>query len=174
MEWMFMPLKRYAEFSGRSRRMEYWMFALFQVLLNIVFWILLVAIGGGALMSGNLNGLVAAGGALLILCLVYGLIGLALFIPGLAVTVRRLHDTNRSGKWLLALIGAYVIMFAGTTMAAGSPDSAGAGSVVALVGSLIVLAMAVTLLVFMFLDGTRGPNRYGEDPKGPAHQEVFA
>ena len=46
MEWMFLPLKRYAEFSGRSRRMEYWMFALFQILLVFAFWFLLIVIGG--------------------------------------------------------------------------------------------------------------------------------
>jgi uncharacterized membrane protein YhaH (DUF805 family) len=46
MEWMFMPLKRYADFSGRSRRMEYWMWVVFQFLIFIAFMILMVAVGG--------------------------------------------------------------------------------------------------------------------------------
>ena len=53
MEWMFMPLKRYAEFSGRSRRMEYWMFFLLQMLIGVVFWVLIAMVGGAALMSGG-------------------------------------------------------------------------------------------------------------------------
>jgi uncharacterized membrane protein YhaH (DUF805 family) len=174
MEWMFLPLKRYAEFSGRSRRMEYWMFVLFQVLLNIVFWILLTAIGGTALISGDVRGLMAAGGAIFILCMVYGLIGLALIIPGIAVGVRRLHDTNRSGWWILAPFAGYVVIIVGTMMAAASPNSPGAGGMLAFVGGLVTLGLAILLFVFMLLDGTRGPNRFGEDPKGPANQEVFA
>lgn len=174
MEWMVLPLKRYAEFSGRSRRMEYWMFVLLQVLLSVVFWILLIAIGGGAMMSGDLNGLVAAGGALMILSLIYGVIGLALFIPGIAVGVRRLHDTNRTGWWLLAPLAGYLVSIAGTVMVGMSPNSPGAGAILAGVGGLATLVLALVVVVFMFLDGTRGPNRFGEDPKGPAHQEVFA
>ena len=50
MEWMFMPLKRYADFSGRSRRMEFWMWQLFQIIVYVVFIILMMALGGGAMM----------------------------------------------------------------------------------------------------------------------------
>jgi uncharacterized membrane protein YhaH (DUF805 family) len=174
MEWMFMPLKRYAEFSGRSRRMEYWMFVVFQMLLGIAFWILMLAVGGTALMSGNVNGMMAAGGAMMIVFLLYCLVGLALIIPAIAVGVRRLHDTNRTGWWLLAPLGGYVIMFIGTAMAAASPDAPGAGGILAMMGGLFTLVMGIVLFVFLLLDGTRGPNRFGEDPKGPAHQEVFA
>ena len=53
MEWMLMPLKRYAEFSGRSRRKEYWMFVLFQFLIYVAFLVLMMLFGGGALMSGR-------------------------------------------------------------------------------------------------------------------------
>jgi uncharacterized membrane protein YhaH (DUF805 family) len=174
MEWMLLPLKRYAEFSGRSRRMEYWMFVLFQILLNIVFGILLAAIGGGALISGDVGGLMAAGGAIMILCLLFGLIMLALLIPSIAVGVRRLHDTNRTGWWLLAPLTGYVLMAIGGMVMAGSPDSPGAGGALMMVGWVVTMVMAVVLLVFLVLDGTKGPNRFGEDPKGPAPQEVFA
>lgn len=175
MNWMFLPLKRYAEFSGRSRRMEYWMFFLFQILLGVAFWVLLAIVGGGALMSGgDPTALAAAGGAVMIIFALYGLVSLALLIPSLAVTVRRLHDTNRSGKWLLALVGGYVLMLVGTMMAAGSPDNPGLGGIIAMVAGIAVLILALVLLVFMFLEGTRGPNNYGPDPKGEALDKVFA
>src|SRR3954465_2576628 len=67
MEYMFMPLKRYAEFSGRSRRMEYWMFFVFQFLIGIAFWVLMMIVGGAAMMGGGGPGaLMAAGGGIMI------------------------------------------------------------------------------------------------------------
>lgn len=90
-------LERYAEFSGRSRRSEYWWFVLFNILLNIVVS-LIGAVLGDAI--GSILGL---------------LVMLALIIPGIAVTVRRLHDTDRSGWWILIalipLIGTLVLLF---------------------------------------------------------------
>lgn len=176
MHWMFLPLKRYAEFSGRSRRTEYWMFFLFQMLLGVAFWVLLAIAGGSALMmgGGDPNALAAAGGFVMIVFALYGLVSLALLIPAIAVTVRRLHDTNRTGWWVLAPIAGYVVMIVGTVMAASSPDNPGFGGTLALVGGLIALVLALVLLVFMFLEGTRGPNNYGPDPKGEALDQVFA
>ncbi|HEX8622549.1 MAG TPA: DUF805 domain-containing protein [Allosphingosinicella sp.] len=175
MHWMLLPLKRYAEFSGRSRRTEYWMFFLFQMLLGVAFWVLLAIVGGGALMTGgDPTAMAAAGGAAMIIFALYGLVSLALIIPAIAVTVRRLHDTNRTGWWVLAPIAGYVLMFIGGIMAAASPDNPGVGGVLALIGGLAVLVLAVVLLVFMFLEGTRGPNNYGPDPKGEALDKVFA
>ena len=124
MEWMILPLKRYADFSGRSRRKEYWMFFLLNLIVAVVLNILL----GGAMLSGGEDGAIGGVGALLIV--VYAL---ATFIPGLAVTVRRFHDQDKSG-WMVLL------------------------ALIPLVGGLI-------MLVFMCLEGTRGPNRFGNDPK---------
>lgn len=175
MHWMFLPLKRYAEFSGRSRRTEYWMFFLFQILLGVAFWVLLAIVGGSALMTGgDPTALAAAGGAAMIIFALYGLVSLALIIPAIAVTVRRLHDTNRTGWWVLAPIAGYVLMFIGGIMAAGSPDNPGLGGILVLVGGIAALVLALVLLVFMFLEGTRGPNNYGPDPKGEALDQVFA
>ncbi|HYG48580.1 MAG TPA: DUF805 domain-containing protein [Allosphingosinicella sp.] len=174
---MFLPLKRYAEFSGRSRRMEYWMFMLFLFLVYIAMIVLMVVAGGSALMAGasnNPGGLMAAGGAVMIIFFLYILFALAMFIPALAVTVRRLHDTNRSGKWVLGLVGAYAVMFIGGVLAAGSPDNPGLGGILSLIGAIAAIGLALTLLVFMFLEGTRGPNNYGPDPKGEALDKVFA
>ena len=93
MEWMLLPLKRYAEFSGRSRRKEYWMFVLFNILVGIVASIIDTAIFSYSFGdNGPINILVS----------------LALLIPGIAVGVRRLHDLGKSGWWYL-LIFAVII-----------------------------------------------------------------
>ncbi|HEX8239638.1 MAG TPA: DUF805 domain-containing protein [Allosphingosinicella sp.] len=175
MEYMLMPLKRYADFSGRSRRMEYWMFQLFMFIVYMAMVMLMMVLGGGALMmGGDANGLVAAGGAVMIIGLLYLLFALAMFIPSLAVAVRRLHDTNRSGWWILAPLAGYAVMALGGVLAAASPDNPMLGGILALVGGLLAFGLALTLLVFMFLEGTRGPNDYGPDPKGERLDKVFA
>lgn len=174
MHWMLMPLRRYAEFSGRSRRTEYWMWILFQFIVGIGFSIVLFAIGGSALLSGDPNALMAAGGLFIIVYFIYLLVSLAFLIPSIAVTVRRLHDTNRSGWWVLAPLAPYILMFVGGSMAAASPDSATLAGIIVLISGLAVLVLAIVLLVFMLLEGTRGPNHYGPDPKQAAPVDVFA
>lgn len=137
MEWMILPYRRYADFSGRSRRKEYWLFALFYVLvmlvLNAVFGTNEVVRGTGSFVYGTR--LVGAGSW------VGGLFALFSLVPSLAVSVRRLHDQDRSG-WLLLL---WLIPFLGW----------------------------FALLVLMLLEGTRGANRYGPDPKTPADSSIF-
>lgn len=95
MEYMFMPLKRYADFSGRSRRTEYWMFVLFQVLLIGAVFVL-----GAILGTFNQTGAGGAGSTVIVILLMIVVLGL--FIPGLAVQVRRLHDQDKTG-WLVLL-----------------------------------------------------------------------
>lgn len=166
MEWMLMPLKRYAEFSGRSRRMEYWMWVVFQFLIGIAFWIIMAAVGGAALMSGDVTALAGAGGLLLIIYLLYMLLMLAFLIPGLAVAVRRLHDTERSGWWILAPMVPYLVAWFAIFSAASAGGGGGTIGVIGIVCMLAALGLGIMLLVFMFLDGTPGPNKYGPDPKG--------
>ncbi len=100
MNWYLEVLKKYAVFSGRARRKEYWYFSLFNLLITIV----LAVIDG---MTGTLIAEANIG-------LLGGIYALAVLIPALAVSVRRLHDTDRSGWWLLImlipLIGAIVIL----------------------------------------------------------------
>ena len=168
MHWMLMPLRRYAEFSGRSRRKEYWMFFLGVVLFYIVMSFLMAGvIGAGAMSMGDDAtgaGFVGAMAGAGIIGIVFLLIGLALIIPGIAVGVRRLHDIDRTGWWMLAFYGPYLLGF--VLAFAGAPELAG-------VLTLISLAGFVLLLVFAVLPGTPGPNRYGPDPKG-ANEQVFA
>ena len=86
MNWYLEALKKYLDFGGRARRKEYWYFVLFNLLISIALGIIDVSVG-----------LANEGG----LGLFRGIYTLAVLIPGLAVSVRRLHDTGRSGWYLL-------------------------------------------------------------------------
>ena len=94
MNWYLEVLKKYAVFSGRASREEYWMFYLFNLIITFII--------------AYVEALVGSSGVILMFY------GLAVFIPGLAVEVRRLHDTNRSGWWLLVgfvpIIGTIVLI----------------------------------------------------------------
>lgn len=130
MEWMLMPMQRYAEFSGRSRRMEYWMFFVgLMVFYTIVGTLFLGSLGSTNwyTQGGNIPAASAMTG------LIFLLFSLAVVVPSIAVQVRRFHDQDRSG-WMVLL------------------------NLIPYIGGLIVL-------VFMFLEGTSGPNSYGPDPK---------
>jgi uncharacterized membrane protein YhaH (DUF805 family) len=100
MNWYLMVWKKYAQFSGRSRRNEYWMFTLFNLLIYVLLY--------GAAIALMESGI---GKALLGICAIYGL---AILIPSLAVGVRRLHDTGRSGWWLLIcfvpIVGGLILL----------------------------------------------------------------
>ena len=94
---------KYATFEGRARRSEYWWFVLFNLLVSIV--LTLLAGGGHGMGEGGMMG----GGNLLA-----NLWWLATLLPGIAVGVRRLHDIDRTGWWLLLafipLIGTIVLI----------------------------------------------------------------
>lgn len=175
MAWMILPLKRYAQFSGRSRRKEYWMFVLFILLVNLGFVALMFAAGGAsifaAMSSPDPTTMMAGAG---IVAIIYGLsllFSLAILIPWLAVHVRRLHDTDRSGWWLLTPIvpyfGILIFSFGSVFLLDGRfGDHASLGlGIVVLLCSLAWLVCSIVLIVFMCLDGTPGPNRFGADPK---------
>ncbi len=87
MEWFTEALKKYAVFSGRSRRKEYWYFVLFTVLISIA----LSIIDG---LTGTYDNSAGIG-------LLSGIFSLAILIPSIAVSVRRLHDIDRTGWWIL-------------------------------------------------------------------------
>ena len=85
MDWFIDVVKnKYAVFSGRARRKEYWMFVLFYFLIAIAIGIIDKVIGGQGVLGV--------------------LFGLAMLLPGLGVTVRRLHDTGRTGWWVLIVL----------------------------------------------------------------------
>lgn len=132
MDWMLMPYRRYADFNGRSQRKEYWMFLLLFLIVYAVGLTIMLAGGFGGSEPGPLFWL---GGALLAIFVIGS------FIPSLAVQVRRFHDQDKSGWFVLLNFIPYI-------------------------GGIIVL-------VFMCLEGTRGPNRFGPDPKDPVGADVF-
>ena len=100
MNYYLEVLKKYAVFSGRARRKEYWMFFLFNLIITIVLAIIDNLIGTFSPQSG--------------VGLLEGLYSLAVLLPSIAVTVRRLHDTGRSGWWILIglipIIGGIVLL----------------------------------------------------------------
>jgi uncharacterized membrane protein YhaH (DUF805 family) len=84
MNWYIGVLKQYAVFSGRSRRQEFWMFMLFHIIISFVLSFVESMVGGPGVL-----GLIYALGVLL---------------PSLGVSIRRLHDTGRSGWWILIVL----------------------------------------------------------------------
>ncbi|MEO9600774.1 DUF805 domain-containing protein [Parasphingorhabdus sp.] len=144
MKWMLMPLQRYADFSGRSRRKEYWMFTLLNCIISAIWTAVvsfhiyreLIEVGKAGAVSIDKLDLLPSG--MMTIFVVYAL---AAFIPSLAVMVRRFHDLGKPGWFVLfglIPVGGFV------------------------------------LLIFMCLDGMRGKNQYGPDPKADSsRKEAF-
>ena len=115
MNWYLTVLKKYAEFDGRARRMEYWMFTLINALIfwGIAFIGVFIgrAIGASTTIGPDGDVVVATGGGITpVLLLLYCF---AMLIPTIAVTVRRLHDIGRSGWWYLIYfipLGGFVLL----------------------------------------------------------------
>jgi uncharacterized membrane protein YhaH (DUF805 family) len=162
LEWAVRPMRKFAVFAGRAPRAEYWWFYLATVIVQIPLTIADQAIGTWSPFSS--------------------LFSLATFIPWLAVTVRRLHDTNRSGWWLLTLlIPIFVVGFAaaaavGATLSGTAPsEPTGSMLVMLIVAVVAMIIVGITMFVFMVSEGTHGRNDYGDDPYGRGNlEEVFA
>jgi uncharacterized membrane protein YhaH (DUF805 family) len=122
--------KRAFDFGGRSRRREFWLFVLVNLVVSAVLTTLDTLLG-----LGGLSTLTGPGYA--VTYLAPGLLGsiynVIVLIPNIAVSIRRLHDTDRSGFWLFIV--------------------------------LVPIVGAIVLIVFWALEGTRGANRFGADPK---------
>ena len=122
MEWYLKVMRdNYANFNGRARRKEYWMFTLFFLLF--------------ALLAGFVIGILSAvGETVAMIAIILAVVWyLAHLVPSLAVTVRRLHDTVKSGWFYLLAIIPYI-------------------------GGLIIF-------IFTVIEGDKGDNKYGPDPK---------
>ncbi|TKD70009.1 DUF805 domain-containing protein [Pseudalkalibacillus hwajinpoensis] len=94
MNWYIKGLKDYVNFNGRARRKEYWMFTLFNIIISVILSLLESVVGLAPFLTT-----------------IYSLF---ILLPSLAVTVRRLHDTGRSGWWILIglipFIGGIVLL----------------------------------------------------------------
>ena len=100
MNWYVVALRKYAVFQGRARRSEYWYFVLFNIIIGFV-------LGFMDVLMGTYDFEVGMG-------LLGGLYSLVVLLPGIGVSVRRLHDIGRTGWWLLILfvpiVGAIVLI----------------------------------------------------------------
>ena len=135
MSWFLVVLRKYATFSGRARRREYWAYILTSVFLLVL--LLLIDMLTGTFDFEFLRGLLSS------------LFLLGNLLPALAVSVRRLHDTDRSGWWLLiGLLPPLVIGFLPPLLIA-----------------LVPLICTMVLFYFLIQEGDEGPNRHGPDPK---------
>lgn len=136
--WMLLPYRRYADFRGRSRPIEYWMFTLFVWFVNLIIALTGLLIDGGRVDYAYFTSGFGTG-----MMLAYAFIGLFSFInivPALAVSVRRFHDRELSGWVFFLLVLLSPIPFVG-------------------------FATGVAIIVISLLPGTVGPNKYGPDPR---------
>ncbi len=189
---MFQPLVKYADFNGRARRSEFWLWVLFRYIVGGV-----IGAFAGSAMFSNFSSLMAdphqdpqvfmqhyMSSMGMIMPLVQ-LVNLGLLVPSIAVGVRRLHDTGRSGWWwclpiaagiaavilFVILGGAQIFSVAGH--ADHMSDAEGAKFALGLAGTiflcaLVVLVAEIVMLVFYVTEGERRANRFGPDPKGEA------
>lgn len=162
--------RKYARFKGRASRSEYWWFSLF-------FSLTVCLVMGVSLIASLLSPLVVLAGMGVTAAAV-----LAMLLPSFAVAVRRLHDCNLSGWWLLAAYTLPVLLALGLGAIMGLPlaasweilNSAGSPPVQAMLRSrpglyalyLPEVAAGLSMLYFFIKKGTAGANRFGPDPLG--------
>lgn len=161
---MLLPYRRlYRLIEGRASRREYWMFTLLVVIVAIVGLALVAGVAGASALSigQDVNpvaygGLLAGAGAGAVVLMIAFYIWLLLTgVASLGVTIRRIHDLNYSG-WFLLLY--YVVLIIG-----------------ALISKYLYLLFALGWIVAMCLPGTKGSNKYGNDPTTPdLDVEAFA
>jgi uncharacterized membrane protein YhaH (DUF805 family) len=142
MDWFIGPLKNYAVFSGRTRRSEFWAFILLVTIIQM----------GARFFDGLAPDKppVALNMGIAELC-----IFIIFLVPSVAVGVRRLHDSGRSGLWMLLGYGPLLI--------SNLPFMAEEELGNILVGA--VLLGGGVLLIMMLFSGTNGQNQYGADPR---------
>ena len=159
MKWFLKCIRNYVNFSGRARRTEFWYFILFSCLL------LIVAMALDVVCFNTPYGVF------------YLLVALFLFLPQLAVSARRLHDTGRTSKWLLwnylALLAWAVaaLVLSGLSAFAGGRDASAWFLIVLCGGCVLFFVWEIVFLVWFCLPGTRGENKYGPDPKQDDREE---
>lgn len=171
--------RKYCVFKGRACRSEYWYFELFAVLLSVLFAVVWGIVALPQLLKGSSPADLMT--SYTWVSVISALVNLAILLPTLGVGTRRLHDTGRSGWWLFGLmalvaVGSALVSFAVASMA--SPldmESLAKGLLVAGSALLIpVFPLCIVMLVWLIQKGTKGPNRYGEDPKRAVEAEVWS
>lgn len=170
---MFRPLLRYADFKGRASRTEFLLFGMAQGLwYTLLLGLATAAMGSGQPAQATPGVIIAFG---LIILSLFGLL-----VPNYAVSVRRLHDGGRGAIWLLLMAPSILssLMTVGTIVSAigavgmGAGREAFIGTILTGLGAAGLLGMIgmlgqMVLTVLTLLPGTRGPNRFGPDPREP-------
>ncbi|ANH83121.1 hypothetical protein A8C56_20970 [Niabella ginsenosidivorans] len=146
--------KNFANFNARAGRAEYWFFALFNALFAIIAIVLDVLFKTSFTSNGQS----------LVIGWVYTMYSLAVFVPGLALTIRRLHDSNKSGWYLLipvVSVGTFYLCLAEALKKTGWLERT-AFYGWALTAIIFLLSGMVVFAIVLLQKGTRGINRYGE------------
>ncbi|PHR58602.1 MAG: DUF805 domain-containing protein [Robiginitomaculum sp.] len=143
--------KKYVVFRGRASRSEFWWFTLFTSIASLALSFIETVVFSDTL--GNIEPFGAV-------------FSLATILPTIAVGARRLHDVNRSGWWQLFPIVPGILM--GVFMVSGQlgGESNGLWFIGAVVAGLCVAVVFILIIVWFAKVGTKGINRYGEDPLG--------
>ena len=138
--------KRYFDFEGRSSRAEYWWFVLFNYLIYIAAFILDIIFFGIAAMDEAF--------------LFQVLWSLATLIGVISLGVRRLHDIDKTGFWFLYIYSPLLVLVPALLFDSGGDFFA----FLIVIALLAIFALAITVFVFSLLPGTKGRNRFGENP----------
>ena len=180
---IFQPLVKYVDFQGRARRSEFWLWVLLRIIVGAVLGTISISVLMNGMNFQNPDPSQIMGRYFSVMPIMQ-LVNLGLLLPTIAVAVRRLHDTNRSGWWVVmpivvAIAGVILFfIFAGTqlfsAMSAGGTmtDEQGMKFAFGMFGSLFlfiflpILIAEIVMLVFYVSDGTPTANRFGADPKG--------
>ena len=170
MKYFLKCWKHYADFKGRARRKEYWMFLLFSTIISTILTIALnIAQVVEALNSpdGNPFKMIREGqmfngsdAVSIIFCIILAY-GMASLLPTLAVVVRRLHDIGRKGTWILLLLVPTLLMCIFYFNMFSLAIAVGTGIAVFVVN----IALTVLYIVLGCIDGQKGENQYGPNPK---------
>lgn len=166
--------KKYAVFKGRSRRSEYWFAYLSNCILCYAIYMIAIILGFVNALRLEITSNAEALGAFMPSIIIIGLLVLYSFaavVPWLAMTVRRLHDVGRSGKWLFAPFISTVVAVAGSVMIFirdyfNDGLNLMPGLIVYFIGIIMCMGFGITIFVFTVLDSKPGANKYGPNPKG--------
>jgi uncharacterized membrane protein YhaH (DUF805 family) len=158
-------------FRGRINRAKLWLFVLVVIVVEIVLFAVFAGIFGisaftVAAAGKNASSVLFGGMVAILFFLVCLAIILALFIAGISLTVRRLHDRDKGAAWLLVFWGLpFVLDIVGATFSPHGPDNSGGMGALALICVFGALGITIWGFVeFYCLRGTVGENRYGPDP----------
>ena len=174
--WKYCFGSGFLEMAGRADRVEFWTFSLLALPLALLLVWLMLALE--QLFPGIWSQPLPVGGEVprVILRLLLPVVWLGLIIPAVCVSVRRLHDLNANGRWIIAALAPGLAALVCWLVVAWGDLAPGLPSTVLLVcaGGLAVLeGLAVLSLGLVFLgDGSHGPNDYGPDPLGRAPRPV--